>query len=136
MEDENVTNVTKKPRLTKRMKEFLAVFEAQACRITISCEKANQSRQTYYRWMQNLKFAEEVERINEKFKDFVEGKIITHIKSPFPKISADMCKFYAKTKMKGRGYIEKQEIDMGGSLATLQLSKEERVEEIKRLLGK
>lgn len=101
------TNPTKKPRLTKRMKDFLEIFEKQGCRITISCEKAKIHRSTYYDWLsKNPKFVSAVETMIEKFKDFVEGEIIKHLQ----KGDSNMLKFYAKTKLKDRGYVERQEI--------------------------
>ena len=89
------------------MKDFLEIFFKQACRITISCEKAKISRKTYYRWMENEKFANEVEGACEKFKDFVEGKIVETLKEG----NVRMLKFYAETKLKDRGYVRKQEIE-------------------------
>ena len=103
-----VQKVTKRVNLTRRMKEFIGEFEAQGCRITISCEKAKISRQTYYRWFEeNPKFRIEVERSREKFKDFVEGEIINILKQG----NVRMLKFYAETKLKDRGYVKKQEIE-------------------------
>ncbi len=103
---DEVTKVTKRPILTKKMRDFLEIFDKQGCRITISCEKANMSRQTYYRWIENPKFSEAIETTREKFKDFVEGEIIKHLQSG----DINMLKFYAKTKLKDRGYVERTEV--------------------------
>jgi len=43
-------------------------------------------------------------------------------------------KFFLETKGKSRGYVSKQELEIAGNISTL--TKEERAEEIKRLLGK
>ena len=123
---ENQQTQQKRDVLTKRMKEFLEIFRKNAGRIQASCEKANLNRATYYDWMKKSpKFKVKCEEVIESLKDFVEGKIITHIKSQDNKISADMCKFYAKTKMKGRGYIEKQEIEHSGKIFDVKITEVE-----------
>jgi len=110
--EEKSTKSTKRINLTKKMKDLLIILKANAGRIQVSCNKANIHRTTYYLWLnKNYKFKQSIEDINEGFKDFVEGKIVTHIDSSDDKISADMCKFYAKTKMKERGYVERTELD-------------------------
>ena len=101
------TKATKKFVLTKRMKDFLEIFFNQGCRISVSCEKARMDRKTYYRWMDNPKFARGVEDAHEMFKDFVEGKVIQTLRDGDTK----MLKFYAETKLKDRGYVRKQEIE-------------------------
>lgn len=102
----------KEPLLNEKMKEFLIMFQKNSGRIQDTCEKAKTSRATYYRWLEeNEEFKQKVKETNESLKDFVENKIIKHVKSKDAKISADMCKFYAKTKMKDRGYVERTELN-------------------------
>ncbi len=114
----------KRDVLTKRMKEFLIIFKKNAGRIQASCEKAKQNRSTYYAWLEKSpKFKKGCYEAIENLKDFVEGKILTHIKSPDNKISADMCKFYAKTKMRDRGYVEKQELDVSDNRTRIVIEK-------------
>lgn len=126
------TKSTKRDILTKRMKDFLIIFKSNAGLIQASCEKAKIDRTTYYLWLKRSeKFKQACEDVDEKLKDFVEGKILNHMKSDDNKISADMCKFYAKTKMKGRGYIEKQEVEHSGNSSVNINLIEKSVEEIK-----
>jgi hypothetical protein len=108
----------KKPLLSEKMKDFLIIFAKNSGRIQDSCTKSKINRKTYYRWLEHEEFSQKVKETNESLKDFVEGKIIKHIKSKDNKVSADMCKFYAKTKMKDRGFVEKQEIEHSGNLDT------------------
>ena len=106
-----VSNVTEYRDFSKAKANYLKILKANAGRIQASCEKARINRRTHYRWIEDPAFKKIVEEINESLKDFVEGKIITHIKSEDNKVSADMCKFYAKTQMKDRGYVERTELN-------------------------
>jgi hypothetical protein len=66
------------------------------------------SRKTFYRWFEKDKsFREKVLEQQEGLKDFVEAKIIQQIKEGNTAVMI----FYAKTKMKDRGYIERTELD-------------------------
>lgn len=107
----NPTNQTKSKEFTKNQIKYLEILKKNAGRIQVSCDKAQIHRSTHYEWMKNKAFKKEIEEINESLKDLVEGKIINHIQSTNEKVSADMCKFFAKTKMKDRGYVERQELD-------------------------
>lgn len=50
--------------------------------------------------------------VREEMKDFTESKIYQKIADG----DVTMIIFYAKTQMKDRGYIERQEIDMSGNV--------------------
>ena len=101
--------------------------------VTEAAEQANISRQSHYNWIeQDSEYADKVKDINEEAKDFVEGTlhklikgyelpdskvfcnqdghvtVVPLIKTIGPDTAATI--FYAKTKMKDRGYIERQEI--------------------------
>lgn len=87
-------------------------------------------RTTHYQWLKDdPEYAEEVENIEQASIDFVESKLFERIngvwvdtgkvddndepiiyKSP-PSDTAII--FYLKTKAKKRGYVERQEIDLG-----------------------
>ncbi len=70
--------------------------------------KANVSRYAYYGWLKTDEdFAKQVSEVAELALDFAESKLHKLIKDEIP--SAVF--FYLKTKGKGRGYIERQEID-------------------------
>lgn len=118
----------------KSKSNYLKILKANAGRVQISCEKARICRRTHYRWMEDSAFKKIVEEINEGLKDFVEGKIINHISSTNDKVSADMCKFYAKTKMKDRGYVERQEIEHSGDgVQKFEIINIDKPEDIKKL---
>ena len=110
----------KEMKFTEKMSDFLIVFKRNSGRIQDSCDKFGMGRTAYYEWLNRCpEFRQKVKETNESFKDMVEGKIAKHIKSKDPRISADMCKFYAKTKMKDRGYVEKQEFEHSGNVDSL-----------------
>jgi hypothetical protein len=70
--------------------------------------KANVSRFAYYDWLKSDEdFRKEVDQVAELALDFAESKLHKLIKDEIP--SAVF--FYLKTKGKGRGYIERQEIE-------------------------
>lgn len=101
----------KEAPLTDKQQDFLKVFKKNNGRIQDSVDKFKIARSTYYLWFENSVFKKAIKEVNESFKDFVEGKIVKHIKSKDPKISADMCKYYASRKLKDRGYVERTELD-------------------------
>ncbi len=99
--------------LTKKMKDFLKILEKNRALITKSCGKANIARSTYYKWLnENPKFAEELESAKEKVKDFGEDALYELIKEKNPAAVI----FYNKCINRDRGYNEKQEIELSGSI--------------------
>lgn len=104
---ENDNNLKKKALL----KAYIASFG----NVTQSCKAVNLSRETFYRWRredkefdQAVKDAEPAER----FLDFVESKLLEKINDG----DTTSIIFTLKTKGKKRGYIERQEIQMDGSI--------------------
>ena len=88
--------------------EFLEAYEASALNIKRSCKAINVSRQTYYDWIGKSDiFKKAVEDIKEGFKDDVETAMAQELANG----NTTMMIFFAKTKMKDRGYIEKIEVD-------------------------
>ena len=118
-------------RQSKEKKAVLAALEKSAGIVATACKAAGISRFTFYEWMKrDQDFAEKVDDIMEAQKDFVEAQILKKIKEG----DSTMTIFYAKTKMKDRGYVERQEITgaNGQPLATqhevdlTKLTKEQR----------
>lgn len=71
-------------------------------------EEAERLRQRHYSWMKrNQKYREEVESLEFRAGDFVESQLFKLIKEGNPTAVI----FYAKTKLKNRGYIERREIE-------------------------
>ncbi len=95
-----VSNTIKKRALVVAMTRTLG-------NVTQSCKRAKIARSTFYKWIKEDKnFAAEIGDVENITFDFVEGQIVKEIRSR----NTAMIIFYAKTKMKSRGYIEKTEI--------------------------
>lgn len=93
--------------MAQRKKGMLEAMRKTLGNVSQSVKMVGISRQTYYRWIENdRKFAEQVEEVTEYTYDFVESKIMKQIQEN----NVTMIIFFAKTKMKSRGYIERQEI--------------------------
>lgn len=94
-------------RITDKKKlALLKNLEASLGIITTAVRATGVNRQTYYNWLkEDEDFRKAVEEINEVSKDFVESKILNQIKNE----NTAMTIFYAKTKMKDRGYVERVE---------------------------
>lgn len=80
--------------------------------VTQACSIAKVSRTSYYNYLDrehqsyDPEFAEIIETITEYQYDFAESKILKKIQEE----DTTMLIFYAKTKMKHRGYVERTEI--------------------------
>ena len=74
--------------------------------VATACKAAGISRFTFYDWKKNdPDFAEKVEDIMELQKDFCEALILKKMRDG----DTTMIIFYAKTKLKDRGYVERKE---------------------------
>ncbi|KKM24451.1 hypothetical protein LCGC14_1604980, partial [marine sediment metagenome] len=72
--------------------------------------------QTFYNYLQDDKdFAIKVKDVENIALDFAESALFQNIKD---RREASII-FYLKTKGKGRGYIEKQEIEHSGKIITV-----------------
>tara|TARA_R110002126_G_scaffold93089_4_gene220747 strand:+ start:2227 stop:2610 length:384 start_codon:yes stop_codon:yes gene_type:complete len=84
-----------------------ALTEAKGI-ISYASDRANISRQTYYRWIAEDKdFREACEDITEMVIDLVESKLLTNINEG----DVTSIIFYLKTKGKKRGYIERFQLE-------------------------
>jgi hypothetical protein len=93
----------KKESLLKALEQSLGV-------VTVACKKAEIPRSTYYKWLsEDKEFAKEVDDIINIALDFAESQLHKQIGDG----STTATIFYLKTKGKNRGYIERQEIDLG-----------------------
>ena len=94
--------------VAKRKADFLEIFQNNMCIVASSCRKAGITRQTFYEWRrEDAEFAAKCEDIEELQKDMAEASILKQIKEG----NTTMTIFYAKTKMKDRGYTEKVELE-------------------------
>lgn len=74
--------------------------------VTPACEMAGCGRTTFYKYLQeDAEFAKQVKDMEEIAGDFVESQLFKQIKEG--EVSSTI--FYAKTKLKERGYVERQE---------------------------
>ena len=99
-------NKTVQKRMEKGKEEVLARLSETSGIVASACKAAGISRYTFYEWRKtDPEFAEKVEDIMELQKDFCASLILKKMKEG----DTTMIIFYAKTKMKDRGYIERQE---------------------------
>lgn len=95
----NKTDANKK-KMLEELKKSLGI-------ISTACDKAGIHRSTHYDWLEkDPEYAKEVEHIDERTGDFVEGSLLKKINSG----DTTAIIFYAKTRLKGRGYIERKEL--------------------------
>jgi len=108
--------------MAKDKGKFLEVFASKLGNVSKACEAANISRQTYYDWMKDETFANQVEEVREGLIDFAEHQLLSNIKDGR---TAEIL-FYLKTKGKKRGYIERQEVDtVGDKMFEVKIMKDE-----------
>ena len=93
---------------SQRKSDFLEIFKNNMCIVASSCAHAGISRNTFYKWRrEDAEFDAKCGDIEELQKDFAEASLLKQIKAG--NITATI--FYAKTKMKDRGYTEKVELE-------------------------
>ena len=91
--------------MNEKQKLMLKALEKTWCNISESAKIINISRSTHYEWLDKSDtYKKEFENVKETFNDNIESEIIKKA------LDGDntMLIFYAKTKMKHRGYTEKQ----------------------------
>lgn len=98
-------------KIDNNKKLLLEALQKNLGNITLACKACGiESRQTFYNYLQNdPEFAKAVEAVNESALDFAEGKLMQLINNGDTTATI----FFLKTKGKKRGYIEKQEIEVG-----------------------
>ncbi len=91
-------------------KAVLIALEKSLGVITAACKQAEVGRTQFYEWVKtDPDFAKSVDEIKEVTLDFAESALYQQIK----KGNTSATIFLLKTKGKKRGYIERQEIDLG-----------------------
>lgn len=94
-----------------KMKTMMAALKSTMGNISASCEKAGIARITHYDWLEKFpEYKQYYEELPELVGDFVEGSIMKQIQEGNPTMTI----FYAKTKLKHRGYVERQEVKHEG----------------------
>jgi hypothetical protein len=88
-------------------KEFPEYLKRNLGNITVACEKVGINRQTYYNWRANdPEFDTACYNVIEGLKDRAESLFY---KKMFVDEDTTSLIFFAKTKMKDRGYVERTE---------------------------
>ena len=91
-------------------KAVLIALEKSLGVVTAACKRAGVGRTQFYEWLRtDEEFAKQVEDIRDVTLDFAESALYQQIK----KGNTAATIFLLKTKGKGRGYIERQEYDLG-----------------------
>ena len=105
---EKNTKKTQKTQKINKKETFLKSLKKNLCNISKACEAANISRKTYYRWIEDQEFKDQVEAVKEGLIDHVEHQLLQKIDSG----DTTAIIFFLKTRAKDRGYVEKQEITL------------------------
>ena len=84
-------------------RKFLAAIEGSGGNITVVCQRVGCKRETFVKAMEERpQLRKALLNAEEEFGDMVESKIAKAIKEG----NITMTIFYAKTKLKKRGYVE------------------------------
>lgn len=101
---EEIDIIDTKKRMLKALEESLGI-------VSVAASNAGIHRSTHYLWMNNDEdYKKAVEEIHNVCLDFAESKLFENIKG---KRETSII-FYLKTRGKNRGYVERQELDLGG----------------------
>ena len=98
---------SKKAAMIKALGTTLGNVSDAICRLEE--EGITVGRTSHYRWLQeDEKYQQAVDNAADKTLDLVEKALIKQIKNG----SVQATTFYLKTKGRGRGYTERQEVDV------------------------
>lgn len=91
-------------------KAMLEALEKSLGVVTTACKSVGIGRTTHYMWLdEDPQYKRDVESISDIAVDFAESSLHKQIKDGNPTSTI----FFLKTKGKKRGYIERQEVDLG-----------------------
>lgn len=94
---------------SQKKKVFLSEYLKNNCNVSAAAEATGINRVTYYKWLKtDAKFAEQIQETTEHLYDEVEKALLQRIKEK----DTTAIIFFCKTKMKNRGYVEKQQLDV------------------------
>lgn len=95
--------------LTQKQIDFLRVYDAVLCNVSLACQQCHINRSTYYYWLkENEVFNENIKDIREGLIDFAESKLMSEVRSG----NTTAILFFLKTQAKDRGYVERVEQDV------------------------
>lgn len=99
--------MSKSNKMQHNKKALLDALEKSLGIVTTACKLVGIDRTTFYRYVkEDEEFAKAVKDIDNIVFDFVESQLHKQIKEG----NTSAAIFFAKTKMKKRGYVERQEI--------------------------
>jgi hypothetical protein len=102
--------------MIKKKKDFIEMYKLKAGHIADTCKAFNVDRGCYYDWMaKDPEFKQAIHDADEAKKDWIESMALKRISEA----SDTMLIFYMKTKLKDRGYIERQEVEHSGEINIL-----------------
>lgn len=94
----------KKSNMLRALEDTLGI-------VSSASQKANIHRSTHYEWYNtDPEYRKAVDEIHNVCLDFAETKLLDNIRQN----KETSIIFYLKTRGKNRGYVERQEFDMGG----------------------
>lgn len=106
-----MARTTKSDILKKKLVEAL---ESTLGVVTSACKVAEVNRSTFYEWYKNdEEFAKQVDSIGDMAIDFAESQLHKQIREG----NSTSTIFFLKTKGKKRGYVERQELDLSGTVS-------------------
>lgn len=100
----------------KRQENWLIAYKSSYFNVGFACTSVGITRQTFYLWKKkHPKFLETFMNATEEKKDFIEDRLMKNIDAG----DSSCLIFAAKTQLKDRGYIEKQEIEHSGNFGVM-----------------
>ena len=101
--------MTKKDTLEPKKRNMVEALTKALGIVKIACESCGISRNTHYRWLkEDASYKEACDNLPEVVLDFAEHHLHKLISQGNPAATI----FLLKTKGKGRGYVERQEIEV------------------------
>lgn len=99
--------MAKTNKIQQKKKALIEALEKTLGIVTTACKIVSIDRSTFYKYVnEDEDFAKAVKDVENITFDFVESQLHKQIKDN----NTASTIFYAKTKMKNRGYVERQEI--------------------------
>ena len=103
------TKLESVPRNSTNFKQklFIDAYLKNSSNISKSCKEVGIDRKTYYNWMEDQNFADAFKEAEEEFLDSLENVFLEKVQQG----DTACCIFAMKTRLKKRGYTEKEEND-------------------------
>jgi len=119
---------TEQQRTTNAKIRMIKAMERHMCIVSKASKSAKIDRSRHYIWLNDdSEYKKAIENLTETVHDMVENELFQQIKGG----NTTSTIFYMKCKMRGRGYIEKTEMDLNVNRPDLS---EMSTDEIRQLL--